>query len=52
MKVEQHTDGTWPQTDPDGAVIAVGVTNATAWAIADSYDDQIMVASAVVVPPR
>jgi hypothetical protein len=40
MKIEQCTDGTWRVLDPDGAVIAAGVTNATAWAIVDGYDDE------------
>jgi hypothetical protein len=40
MKVEQHTDGTWRVLDHDGLVIAAGVTNATAWLIADQHDLQ------------
>jgi len=40
MKVEQCTDGTWRVLDLDGVVIAVGVTNATAWLMADRPDDE------------
>jgi len=40
MKVEQCTDGTWRVLDLDGVVIAVGVTNATAWLMADRHDDE------------
>jgi hypothetical protein len=40
MKVDPCTDGTWRVIDPDGLVIAAGVTNATAWLIADRHDDE------------
>jgi hypothetical protein len=40
MKVERCTDGTWRVLELDGVVIAAGVTNATAWRMADRHDDE------------
>jgi hypothetical protein len=42
MKVEQCTNGAWSVVDPAGVLIAAGVTNATAWSIADdeAIDDE------------